>query len=194
MGDKRAAQLLEYEKLKDEQRDRIRFRDNLRYANLVAVGALASYASSSNDLAWLLVPWLCSILGWTSIANNIQVKRIGDYIDRELRREIGLGRDVFGWERFRATGWCHRLRQVFQLAVDEATFVAPGLIAILVFLAAGDPPSSWLWAIVAVETLPCVAVGIWIYVYSDVYTWFLAGVKAVMRMRRLRRREAVTPA
>lgn len=57
--------------LKEEQKSRIGFRDNLIYVNLVAVGGILSFALSQleNKHGLLIVPVVCLILGWTYLGN-----------------------------------------------------------------------------------------------------------------------------
>jgi hypothetical protein len=62
--------LQEYEKLKDEQTQRIGFRDNLLYVTLGVIGAIIAVAipnkandNQANYYALLVIPWVCLILG-----------------------------------------------------------------------------------------------------------------------------------
>ena len=64
--------LEEYRTLKAEQGNRIGFRDNLLYVTLGLFGAIASFALSSdeNGPAFLVIPWVCFVLGWTYVVND----------------------------------------------------------------------------------------------------------------------------
>jgi hypothetical protein len=74
--------LHEYNKLKDEQIQRIGFRDNMIYVNLVAVGGAAAFSVS--DVArlhvLLVIPWICFVLGWTYLVNDEKISAIGRYV------------------------------------------------------------------------------------------------------------------
>ena len=67
--------LQEYDKLKDEQTQRIGFRDALIYTTLGAFGALLSFVvtNSLNYYSLLIVPWICVILGWTYLVNDDKI-------------------------------------------------------------------------------------------------------------------------
>ncbi len=60
--------LSEYNALKGEQSSRIGFRDNLLYVTLTLYGGIFSYAVTDiqqNYYAFLVLPWVCFVLGWT---------------------------------------------------------------------------------------------------------------------------------
>ena len=144
--------LREYEKLKEEQVGRIRLRDNLFYANLVAVGVLAAKAMDKPEL-WLLVPWVGCILGWTFLMNKDQVLRIKQYLAETLAplvRDRGDCRDAFSWEQVER-GIPARVCQFF---IEEVAFVAPGAASLIIFTHS-DPPAAlqepWLFGVVVFE-------------------------------------------
>ena len=70
--------LMEYDKLKVEQIQRIGFRDNLLYTTLGIFGAVVSFAMSNpaNTYALLVVPWVCLVLGWTYVVNDEKISAI----------------------------------------------------------------------------------------------------------------------
>lgn len=76
----------EYDKLKLEQTQRIGFRDNLLYVTLGLFGTVVSFAVSnpSNHYAFLIIPWVCLILGWTYLVNDEKISAIGKYIRYKL--------------------------------------------------------------------------------------------------------------
>jgi hypothetical protein len=156
------AALLEYQKLKEEQTQRIHFRDNLRYVNLVAAAVVASYASSKPDhaQAWLLIPWLCSVLGWTYVMHKAQVKRISNYIETELSPRVGEG--SFGWDPFMRRGH-YGPRKAFEALVDQVTFVAPSAVALYFFCAGHTTRGGWRWLVVT-EAVLAAWVALWICV------------------------------
>jgi hypothetical protein len=93
----------EYDKLKDEQIQRIGFRDNMIYVNLIAVGAVAAFAVS--DVAYLhvlfVIPWVCFVLGWTYLVNDEKISAIGRYVRLELvekvRTKLAISEGEFKW-------------------------------------------------------------------------------------------------
>ncbi len=162
------ARLLEYEKLKEEQTRRIQFRDNLRYVNLVAAALVGSYAASKAEhtQAWLLIPWLSSILGWTYIMNMVQVEKISLYTKKKLRLALG-SRRIFGWEDFRSTGPSYCVRKAFQIAIDWLTFVAPAALALTFFAFSDIDKPLWIWIVFAADSFLACWILCSIYAFSD---------------------------
>ena len=139
--------LQEYTSLKSEQGARIGFRDNLLYTTIAAVGAIASvalggFSSGSGPIrhAFLLVPWVTAILGWTYLVNDEKITAIRRYIDTSLapRLEELMGdtyKDfAFGWEHFHRSDIYRKDRKGVQLAIDLWTFVVSGIGAVGAFL------------------------------------------------------------
>ncbi|MCW2858477.1 MAG: putative integral rane protein [Actinoallomurus sp.] len=95
--------VLEYERIKDEQRTRIGFRDNLLYVTLAAMATVIAVSASARDPSYvLLLPPVSRILGWTYLANDEKISAIGRYIRGELAPRLAAqtGDDsvIFGWE------------------------------------------------------------------------------------------------
>jgi hypothetical protein len=92
----------EYEQLKQEQRQRIGFRDNLLFVQLAAVGSIGSWvaiqlaqnAPAPEVEALLLIPWVWVVLGWTYIVNDHAISRIGRYVRRIVNNRADAA-DVF---------------------------------------------------------------------------------------------------
>ena len=82
--------LMEYDKLKVEQIQRIGFRDNLLYTTLGLFGAVVSFAVSNaaNSYALLVIPWVCLVLGWTYVVNDEKISAIGRYIRLTLVEKV----------------------------------------------------------------------------------------------------------
>jgi hypothetical protein len=156
--------LAEYEKLKEEQGRRIHFRDNMRYVMFVAAGFVFSKAGAM-PLALLAIPWMCSVLGWTYVANMRQVCRIREYVKENLADKVG--EDSFGWEH-QAPQDDYRRR----LLIDEITFVGPGIVAVLAFVTHSDDALASASPLVAVEA----ALLLWI-------GWEIAHPRASKRFR-----------
>jgi hypothetical protein len=136
----------EYGALKSEQSSRIGFRDNLLYTTIGAVGAISSVAlggfgSGTGPIhhAFLLVPWVTTILGWTYLVNDEKITSIRRYIDTSLapRFEKLMGTEytgfVFGWEHFHRSDGRREQRKGVQLAIDLWTFVISGFGTVAAF-------------------------------------------------------------
>lgn len=182
------AQLKEFEALKAEQVQRIGFRDNMLYVTLVVVGAIAAYAleGGQNDTlpglrrhALLVVPWICVVLGWTSVMNDEKITAIGDYIKKPgglgdaLHATLGCDRAaLFRWEDDHRSDDYRRLRKLFQLAVDLTTFVASGAAAMYVFhsTSGAEVMRSEVRTLMYVEGVFLTLLAGWIVKYSGVWT------------------------
>jgi hypothetical protein len=169
--------LKEYQTLKEEQRARIGFRDNLVYVTLVAIGGIVSYALTNRaNLGVLLVlPVVCFVLGWTYLVNDEKVSAIGKYIRttlfdrvRELTHESDI--HVFGWEVAHRSDKRRLRRKLTQLLVDEVTFVVVAVIALLAFLRLAQGISSLLYAIVIAEFALLALLFVEILVHADYKT------------------------
>ncbi|GIH05736.1 hypothetical protein Rhe02_38030 [Rhizocola hellebori] len=127
----------EYERLKEEQAQRISIRDNLMYATLVSIAGviLAMYQTSNADLL-LLLPLGCVVLGWTYLANDEKISAIGRYIRTDLEPRLAALLDaqppVYGWELAHRSDRRRRSRKVAQLCIDLMTFCLPGAGALVI--------------------------------------------------------------
>jgi len=167
--------LNEYIKLKDEQIARMRFRDNLLYVTLVAFGGVISYAMSNptHYYTFLVLPWVCLILGWTYLVNDEKISAIGEYIRLTLTEKLGTlvneqPKLLFGWEIAHRDDKWRKSRKRFQLFIDELTFCFSGLVALGFFWNLG--PNSWnsiLWSTFIIEVVLLGYLGIWIFRYAD---------------------------
>ncbi|MDM8559801.1 hypothetical protein [Candidatus Parabeggiatoa sp. HSG14] len=168
--------LNEYVKLKDEQITRMRFRDNLLYVTLAAFGGVISYTISNPSqhyYTFLVLPWVCLILGWTYLVNDEKITAIGRYIRLTMTEKVGkLVNEqpelLFGWEiAHRDDNW-RKLRKKFQLLIDEVMFCLSGLVALGFFWELG--PKSWnsplLYTFILEGILLC-WLGLWIFIYAD---------------------------
>ena len=166
--------LVEYAQLKNEQVRRIGFRDNMLFTVLLAVGAVGSYAMSDKDhlYALLVVPWICIVLGWTYVINDKAVSAIGSYIRNELASLLTAdstvdNRKVLGWELQHRIDNTRRLRKILQLIVDQLTFVAAPVTAIIVFVITSSTLSVPTGVLLAVEASLLLGLGVIIWIYSD---------------------------
>ena len=72
----------EYTTLKSEQLDRIKQRDGFLNLNVVAVGIVVAIAvrTDGSTSAWLLIPWITTIMGWAYLSNDDKVSAIARHI------------------------------------------------------------------------------------------------------------------
>jgi hypothetical protein len=176
----------EYQALKGEQSARIGFRDNLLYVQLAAVGAVFAFARGVTAYAdtLLVVPWISVILGWTYLANDHHISRIGGYIRKDLNSRMlvyfkCLKPGIFDWEPYHRaddveTNYrglkqlrLRKVRKYVQLAVDLITFIASGAIAIVMFVSESKHLTTMEYIIVATELVCLAALSACICVYAD---------------------------
>jgi len=134
----------EYRALKSEQLSRIGFRDNMIYTTVAAVGGLVAVAlggigkSEAFYEAFLLIPWVTAILGWTYLVNDDKITSIRQYIDEELRPRIREmlpeGTSPLDWETYHRKDARRSERKGVQLAIDLITFVVSGVGALAAYL------------------------------------------------------------
>ncbi|MEW2633762.1 hypothetical protein AB0903_19405 [Streptomyces sp. NPDC048389] len=176
--------LTEYQALKEEQRARIGFRDNLLYAMLAAIAAVvaAVLQAKGRPELLLLLPPVSVLLGWTYLANDEKISAAGRYVREELAPRLASLANaspasvspspdreeprVFGWEIAHRADARRRSRKLLQLAVDLLAFCAIPLAALVVFWVAGDA-GVVLVAVSVLELLAVAALGGQIVRYSD---------------------------
>ena len=131
----------EYEKLKDEQNKRIEFRDQMIYLTLTAIGTIFSFSFEKPDLniALLLLPFVCIVLGWTYLTNDEKISAIGNYVRtclvpklRECHPDDKLPLNNH-WELFSKNDTLRSQRKWFQLFIDLCVFCISGFISIVSF-------------------------------------------------------------
>lgn len=184
--------LLEYEKLKDEQTERIGFRDNLLYFTLGIYGAVLALALGEQEspyalYALLVLPWVSLILGWTYLINDQKITAIGRYIRYNLAKKISklTGKpegieaveSILGWETAHRSDKRHKRRKYEQLIIDEIAFVISGIVALGAFayqmLSANQSPGgsdvlrTFAQVLAGIELVFLVALGIEIFLYAD---------------------------
>ncbi len=168
--------LHEYEKLKEEQAQRIGFRDNMLYVTIGVFGAILSFALSggkNNYYAFLVIPWVCLILGWTYLINDEKISAIGRYIRYNLVNKIQeLDPDtniesIFGWETAHRSDKRRLRRKIEQLVIDEITFVLSGIVALLAFWFLVSQPNGTIKILCVVELILLIILGVEILIYAD---------------------------
>ncbi|MFE1320887.1 hypothetical protein [Kitasatospora phosalacinea] len=130
--------LAEYDCLKEEQKTRIGFRDNLLYFTLAAATAVVAITVQSKQPPLLLtVPAICLILGWTYLVNDEKISAIGCYVRDLLGPRLGeltsANGTVFGWEVYHRGVAGHAVRKRLQTAVDLFTYLVLPMVCTIAF-------------------------------------------------------------
>ncbi|NEC87377.1 hypothetical protein [Streptomyces sp. SID12501] len=140
--------LTEYTVLKEEQKTRIGFRDNLLYVTLTVVAAVIAAAVQAKQPAIVLaLPPVCVVLGWTYLVNDEKISAIGAYVRDELGPRLAQlaqltqpaqGEGVFGWERVHRANLRRRSRKAVQCVIDLLAFCLVPLAGLGVYWAGGQ--------------------------------------------------------
>jgi hypothetical protein len=130
--------LAEYDRVKDEQKARIGFRDNLLYVTLAAVtGVVAVSAQTGRTDLLLTLPLVCLVLGWTYLVNDEKISAIGRYVRTELGPRLtalsAAPAPLFGWETYHRGDPWRVSRKLAQTLVDLLAFLAVPAIALIAF-------------------------------------------------------------
>ncbi|MFB7777511.1 hypothetical protein [Streptomyces bauhiniae] len=130
--------LAEYDRLKEEQKTRIGFRDNLLYFTLAAVTAVVALSVQSGQAGLLLsAPAICLILGWTYLVNDEKISTIGCYVRDQLGPRLGelasASGTVFGWEIYHRSVVGRSMRKRLQTAVDLFTYLMLPMVCTTAF-------------------------------------------------------------
>ena len=166
----------EYRVLKAEQSMRIGFRDNLLYVTLGLFGAIASFALTNDKghNAFLVIPWVCLVMGWTYVVNDEKITAIGRYVRYTLETRIsaliGGSADekyLFGWETAHRDDPRRKRRKYTQLFIDQLTFVLSGLMALLVFWLLTKDIYVFPIILSAIEAVLLIILGFRITDYAD---------------------------
>ncbi|CAL9523067.1 hypothetical protein SUDANB145_03860 [Streptomyces sp. enrichment culture] len=155
--------LAEYDRIKEEQKTRIGFRDNLLYFTLAASSAVLAITVQNRQAQLLLaVPVICLVLGWTYLVNDEKISAVGCYIRDQLGPRLaelsGTRGAVFGWETYHRDDVRRPTRKRLQSAVDLFTYVALPMICVTAFWCsdANRPP---LLLVSIAQTLALAALG-----------------------------------
>jgi len=172
--------LQEYGKLKDEQAQRIGFRDNLLYVTLALFGTVLALAmgEKANPYALLVLPWASLVLGWTYLVNDQKITAIGRYIRytlvekiSEMTGEADKGveavESVFGWEIAHRSDPRRKRRKIEQLVIDEIAFVLSGIVALVAFWILVPQMHGLAQVLGWIELVLLVILGIEIFIYAD---------------------------
>ncbi|MDH6576935.1 hypothetical protein [Kitasatospora sp. MAP5-34] len=127
--------LAEYDRVKEEQKTRIGFRDNLLYVTLAAMMTVLIGTAQTHHVTLLLaLPAATSVLGWTYLVNDQKISAIGRYVRTELGPQLGAlaGEQVslFGWETAHRRDGRRTQRKIIQCTVDLTAFAAVPMTAL----------------------------------------------------------------
>ncbi|GAA3296059.1 hypothetical protein [Streptomyces cinereospinus] len=140
--------LAEYQTVKEEQKTRIGFRDNLLYVTLTVVAAvIAATAQAKRPDMLLALPPVCVVLGWTYLVNDEKISAIGRHVREDLGprlARIAQAQQAFGWETAHRSDARRRSRKTIQCAVDLLAFCLVPLAGLAVYWCAGDPSAGLL--------------------------------------------------
>ncbi|WEH41122.1 hypothetical protein [Streptomyces sp. AM 2-1-1] len=131
--------LAEYDRIKEEQKARIGFRDNLLYFTLAASTAvLAITVQNRHAQLVLVVPVICIVLGWTYLVNDEKISAIGRYVRDQLGPRLAElsgtpSGTAFGWELYHRSDLNRPTRKRLQAAVDLLTYLALPMTCVIAF-------------------------------------------------------------
>ncbi|ELP69017.1 hypothetical protein ACKI1I_21740 [Streptomyces turgidiscabies] len=161
--------LAEYATLKDEQKSRIGFRDNLLYVTLTVVAAVIAAAAQARQPVMLLaLPPVCVVLGWTYLINDEKISAIGAYVRGELGPRLAqLARieAAFGWESAHRSDARRRSRKAVQLAVDLLAFCVVPFAGLVVYWGGGHAGAGLL-VLSVVEAIGVVGLAAQVVTYA----------------------------
>jgi hypothetical protein len=162
--------LAEYAQIKDEQRARIGFRDNLLYVTLAAVTAVTAVAAQTKHPNLVLaLPLVCVVLGWTYLVNDEKISAIGRYVRTQLGPRLAAtvgGGQLFEWETFHRSDHRRTSRKITQTVVDLTAFLVVPLAALIAFWRYGA--SSTLLVIASIlEAAAVLGLGVQFVRYAE---------------------------
>lgn len=163
--------LAEYQTIKDEQKTRIGFRDNLLYVTLTVVAAVIAAAAQAKQTAMLLaLPPVCVVLGWTYLVNDQKISAIGAYVREELGPRLAAtvrvrDAEVFRWETAHRGDARRVSRKAAQCVVDLLAFCVVPLSALIVYWV-GDDVSPGLATLSVLEAASVTGLGVYIVQYA----------------------------
>ncbi|MFF3712485.1 hypothetical protein [Streptomyces phaeochromogenes] len=166
--------LVEYQSVKDEQKARIGFRDNLLYVTLAVVAAVAAASAQSGQTSMLLaLPPVCVVLGWTYLVNDEKISAIGAYVRGDLGPRLAdlaqIERSVaFGWERAHRADTRRTSRKAIQCGVDLLAFCAVPLAGLVVYWAGGQVGRGLL-VLSVLEALVVLGLAVQVVLYAGVF-------------------------
>jgi hypothetical protein len=135
--------LLEFEKLKDEQIGRLTYRDTLFYFTMTIIGGALAIACSDKDKQaseiLLALPFAVFIGGVAHITCDRRIDDIGTYVHDRLSvavaNKVGLlPSQVFTWEEYFRSAPLHWCRKILQLFSNLILYSGSGMAILLYYL------------------------------------------------------------
>ncbi|NNN37948.1 hypothetical protein HLK59_48105 [Streptomyces sp. S3(2020)] len=161
--------LAEYQSLKDEQKTRIGFRDNLLYVTLTVVAAvIAATAQAKRPDMLLALPPVCVVLGWTYLVNDEKISAIGRHVREDIGprlAQLAQAEGVFGWEIAHRSDSRRRSRKAIQCGIDLLAFCLVPFAGLTVYWAAGETSAGLLFLSV-LEALGVIGLGVQVVLYA----------------------------
>ncbi|MFI6489780.1 hypothetical protein [Streptomyces sp. NPDC050564] len=162
--------LAEYQSVKDEQKARIGFRDNLLYVTLAVVAAVVAAAAQARQTPMLLaLPPVCVVLGWTYLVNDEKISAIGAYVRGDLGPRLAELADIeaaFRWESAHRGDARRASRKVIQCGVDLLAFCVVPFAGLIVYWASGQVAPGLL-VLSVVEGGAAVGLGVQVVSYAQ---------------------------
>ncbi|WP_406485697.1 hypothetical protein [Streptomyces phaeochromogenes] len=151
--------LAEYERLKEEQKSRIGFRDNLLYVTLAAVvSVLIGTVQTGHTTLLLALPVASCVLGWTYLVNDEKISAIGRYVRTDLGPRLsalaGEQDSLFGWETAHRQDRRRSQRKTIQCAIDLTVFAVAPTTTLAIYWSSGSLTTLPM----AVSCMECAAV------------------------------------
>ena len=132
--------LLEYEKLKDEQRARIGIRENLFYIALVVVGAVFSALLNlpGLDIGYLAVTPILFVIANSYYYNDEFISRMNSYVRESLAPRLAASAGLKAEELFQWEGYIrktHRVRRrLYQFVANLILYPGASAAALAFFV------------------------------------------------------------
>jgi hypothetical protein len=161
--------IVEYQTVKDEQKTRIGFRDNLLYVTLTVLAAVIAATAQARQPAMLLaLPPVCVVLGWTYLVNDEKISAIGAYVRGDLGPRLARlagAEKVFDWEVAHRSDARRRSRKTIQCGIDLLAFCVVPFSGLLVYWVSGRT-SPGLVVLSVVEAITVVGLGVQVVLYA----------------------------
>jgi hypothetical protein len=132
--------LLEYEKVKDEQRERISIRERLFYTALLVVGAIFSalLTMSGIDVGYLALTPVLFIISNSYYYNDEIVTQMNNYVQESLRPRLAAATglkpdDLFQWENY-TRGSKRVRRRLYQFVANLALYPGASAASLMFFV------------------------------------------------------------
>lgn len=167
--------LLEYEKIKDEQRVRISIRENLFYITLLVLGAVFSsiLTSSKLEFGYLALTPVLFVISNAYYYNDEVIGRMNDYIRENLAPRLAAvvthgANDLFYWETFnRITN--RKRRRVYQMVANLILYPGASGTSLLFFASQKSEVAFIEKLFVTICALLTALMFIQVIYYSDIF-------------------------